>query len=395
MDIKLQPNITGTNVNLVRGATQADLTNAVNNSKSYRDESEAFSIVSENKSIVATDSANSAYSSATTALTYRNEAESFASSVNPSNIVHIAGTETITGDKTFSGTILLPSTTSIGTITSTELGYVDGVTSSIQTQLDNKVVKVTSTDNAIVIFDGTTGNVQNSTILIDDNGNLNITGTGKRITGDFSNATAINRVAFQTSATNSNTIFEVIPNGTATGCALLIESDSALTNGAYLQLTIDTLSSSIRSGIRGTGTYTPMTFYTGGLERMRIDTNGNVLVTGSGGLGYGTGSGGTVTQLTSKSTAVTLNKPTGQIIMNNAALAAGAVVQFNILNSLVATTDSIKITLRQSSSIVPVLIELTYAVENGLVQVGVRNNHTAALGEALVLNFAIIKGANS
>lgn len=39
---------------------------------------------------------------------------------------------------TFTGTVALPSTTSIGTITSTELGYVDGVTSSIQTQLNGK-----------------------------------------------------------------------------------------------------------------------------------------------------------------------------------------------------------------------------------------------------------------
>jgi hypothetical protein len=39
---------------------------------------------------------------------------------------------------TFTGTVTLPSTTSIGTITSTELGYVDGVTSAIQTQLDGK-----------------------------------------------------------------------------------------------------------------------------------------------------------------------------------------------------------------------------------------------------------------
>ena len=39
---------------------------------------------------------------------------------------------------TFTGTVVLPSTTSIGNITSTELGYVDGVTSAIQTQIDAK-----------------------------------------------------------------------------------------------------------------------------------------------------------------------------------------------------------------------------------------------------------------
>jgi hypothetical protein len=39
---------------------------------------------------------------------------------------------------TFTGTVVLPSTTSIGDITSTELGYIDGVTSAIQTQIDAK-----------------------------------------------------------------------------------------------------------------------------------------------------------------------------------------------------------------------------------------------------------------
>lgn len=38
---------------------------------------------------------------------------------------------------TFTGTIVLPSTTSIGNISSTEIGYIDGVTSSIQTQINN------------------------------------------------------------------------------------------------------------------------------------------------------------------------------------------------------------------------------------------------------------------
>jgi len=39
---------------------------------------------------------------------------------------------------TFTGTVVLPSTTSVGTVSSTELGYLDGVTSAIQTQLDAK-----------------------------------------------------------------------------------------------------------------------------------------------------------------------------------------------------------------------------------------------------------------
>jgi microcystin-dependent protein len=45
---------------------------------------------------------------------------------------------------TFTGTVVLPSTTSIGTVSATELGYVDGVTSAIQTQLNALTAAVTA-----------------------------------------------------------------------------------------------------------------------------------------------------------------------------------------------------------------------------------------------------------
>jgi hypothetical protein len=58
-----------------------------------------------------------------------------------------------TASPTFTGTVVLPSTTSIGNVTSTEIGYVDGVTSAIQTQLDSKLTATTATTsnrNAVI-----------------------------------------------------------------------------------------------------------------------------------------------------------------------------------------------------------------------------------------------------
>ena len=55
-----------------------------------------------------------------------------------SDIVLKSGAQTLGGAKTFTGDVVLPVNTSIGTVTSTEIGYVDGVTSAIQTQLDAK-----------------------------------------------------------------------------------------------------------------------------------------------------------------------------------------------------------------------------------------------------------------
>ena len=89
-----------------------------------------------------------------------------------------------TASPTFTGTVVLPSTTSIGSVTGTELGHLSGVTSEIQTQFTGKVSGPGSaTDNAVTRFDATTGKlVQNSGVIIDDSNN--VTGIAKITTTD-------------------------------------------------------------------------------------------------------------------------------------------------------------------------------------------------------------------
>jgi hypothetical protein len=106
--------------------------------------------------------------------------------------------------------------------------------------------------------------------------NLIFTGTGNRITGDFSNATIANRVLFQTSTTNGNTRLGLLPNGTATTTSQTFFNATDPANAGFLAFVASSTEATITSGITGTGTYLPMTFYTGNSERMRIDTSGNV-----------------------------------------------------------------------------------------------------------------------
>jgi hypothetical protein len=107
-------------------------------------------------------------------------------------------------------------------------------------------------------------------------GDITITGTGRRITGDFSNATVASRVMFQTSTTNGETSLGVIPNGTSPNSGVNIFNAANPTNAAFGGLLVGTTEFQIRSAITGSGTYLPLTFYTGGSERVRVDTSGNV-----------------------------------------------------------------------------------------------------------------------
>lgn len=329
-----------------------------------------------------------------------------------------------------------------------------------------------------------------SATSITDSGNLNFTGTGNRITGDFSNATIANRVLFQTSTANTSTIVQTIPSGTGTVARWNLANSSDPANASEASFAATSTEVRVESTLRGTGTYLPMTFYTGGSERVRVDTSGNVgintipkawaaasravqvnasgvfgavggtdvsmsanayfdginwkrinanaawnlgaestsgapsfalryaatgvadsnitwttplSVDSSGNvtvstaalLGYGTGSGGTVTQATSKATSVALNKPTGQITMNNAALAAGTTVAFQCANNLVGQRDLVIANIAWGT-IDPTNYSIrasAYITAAGTILFQLKNESAVSLSEAVIINFAVIKGS--
>lgn len=136
--------------------------------------------------------------------------------------------------------------------------------------------------------------------------------------------------------------------------------------------------------------------YISSAERLRVDASGNLLLTsGTGALGYGTGAGGTVTQLTSKSTAVTLNKPSGEIVMNNATLASGATVAFTLNNSLIGVNDVLILSI--GGTVVDYARYNAWSMYSGsgYTYIYLKNIYTSSLGEAVSIRFTIVKGANS
>ena len=71
----------------------------------------------------------------------------------------------------------------------------------------------------------------------------------------------------------------------------------------------------------------------------------------TGGFGYTTGAGGTVTQATSRVTAVTLSKVCGQIVLFNTTTTAGQITTFTVTNTLVALTDNVLVTQQSGAGI--------------------------------------------
>jgi hypothetical protein len=107
-------------------------------------------------------------------------------------------------------------------------------------------------------------------------GNLIFTGTGNRITGDFTNATVGNRVLFQTNVTNGTTGIYVFPNGTGTTSSVRIANSSDTTNTSICNFQATSDLFYINSSRLGTGTFLPFGISTNGTEQMRIATDGTI-----------------------------------------------------------------------------------------------------------------------
>jgi hypothetical protein len=107
-------------------------------------------------------------------------------------------------------------------------------------------------------------------------------------------------------------------------------------------------------------------------------------------LGYSAAGQGTVTQLTNKSTAVTLNKSAGRITMNNASLATATNATFTLNNSLISANDSVVLTISGGQATPGSYNVFANSLATGSVSITLRNISGGSLSEAVVINFAII-----
>lgn len=173
-------------------------------------------------------------------------------------------------------------------------------------------------------------------------------------------------------ATSANAGFEFYPNNSA-GINLILNYDR--TGGVYQNLQTR---AATHQWLIGT------------TEAARIDSSSNMLVTGAGGLGYGTGSGGAVTQATSRTTGVTLDKTNGAITLVSA---AGTTTwqSFTVTNNKVAATDTVIVNQKSGTDLY--MIHVT-AVAAGSFRITFATTGGTTT-EQPVFNFAIIKAVTS
>ena len=124
-----------------------------------------------------------------------------------------------------------------------------------------------------------------------------------------------------------------------------------------------------------------------------LSTTGNQVISGTGKQGYATGSGGVVTQATSKATGVILSKSTGQITLDAAALAASTTVSFTLTNTVIEAGDIL--VMNHISGGTAGSYSLNAQSAAGSASINVRNISLASLSEAIVIAFAVIKAVTA
>ena len=120
-----------------------------------------------------------------------------------------------------------------------------------------------------------------------------------------------------------------------------------------------------------------------------ISTAANNAIAAAPAIGFGPVGFGTVTQGTSKTTAVTLNAKCGVITTHGAALAATTSVQFTLTNSAISATDVV-IANQGSGGTAGSYQAHVVSVGAGTSVIRLSNTSAGSLSEAVTINFAVI-----
>jgi len=220
----------------------------------------------------------------------------------------------------------------------------------------------------------------------DANIDINITpkGTGRTVVGALSATSP--RVVTGVNDTNGNELLKV--TATASAVNELTLANAATGNAPVLSATGDDTNIDITLSPKGTGEVN--------ISKVDID-GGSILATTE--LGYNTGSGGTVTQGTSRTTGVTLDKITGEIVLFAGTLSGHEADEFTLTNSTIAANDVLVLNIKSGVAAATRKYYQVHVVSvsagSCVISVGNIDNATipTAGTDSPVIQFVVLKGA--
>ena len=300
-------------------------------------------------------------------------------------LLHVDDGPTATEKTVYSGT---------GVATALKLGTESASVENIQ--LDGNTIRTLDTNGNLVLAPNGTGSVSMSKVAITGGTISGITdlaiadgGTGASTASDARTNLGLGTMAVQNAnnvAITGGAISGVTFVGSFTGLTL-VESTTltglTTTNGGNLRLNGNTLSSTNTNG------------------NINLVPNGTGQVLTTAPLGYGTGAGGTVTQLTSRTTGVTLDKITGEIVLFAGSISGHDADEFTLTNSFIGADDVIMLCIKSGAAVGTRKYYQVHAVAvsagSCVISVGNIDNATipAAGTESPVIQFVVIKGANA
>jgi hypothetical protein len=269
------------------------------------------------------------------------------------------------------------------------IGATNGVFSGALSGITTATI---ATGNITTINSGLLQN-GNSNITITANSNVSITAAGGAtelvVTSTGANIVGTFDVTGNANTGNLGTTTAVITNGNITtinsGLLQNGTSNIAITNNGNISITA--AGGSPELVITSTGAnITGYANISGNTVVGNLTTAGSILSSGSSGIGYSTGSGGAVTQLTSRTTGVTLDKINGSITLFTAA-GVSTYTSFTVTNSTVAATDVVVVSQRSGTDKYETFVSNTAA---GSFQITFADR-SGTTSEAPVFNFVVIK----